>query len=203
MANKLYFKSHQGTGRDAVFADRLVDAWLIEKAPDIDTWSADECLEHLNTWGIDEDAYPDEDPDTHADDRRRPPENESPEELLARVRGLCWLHLAETREQFHMDIIAIVDTETLADRILAMCNGELPSIKDPTRQYLCEVIGEDAAAKPRTYRVEAPCKEIAQLLAFAADGGMSPDPPETTGVIDWAGHLALAQMYSSVQETKF
>jgi hypothetical protein len=203
--NKLYFKYHNTTGRNPAFSDRLVDAWTIEKAPDINTWSAEECLEHCNTWGIDEDAYPYDESDLSVHQIPHAPADEPADAKLARLRGLCWDHLRDSQEEFQMDIIAVVDTESLADRMLAVLNGDEPSINDPLRQYRCEVLpdGQENDDAPRTYTVQAPCPQLAQLLAFAADGGMSPIPPEPEHVLEWPGLLALAQSYTSVEETKF
>lgn len=201
--NKLYFKYHRSTGREPAFADRLVDAWTIEKAPDIDTWDAEECLEHCALYSIDEEAYPEDDPEIHATERRHAPDDEPVLARLERLRGLCWAHLQDSQDEFAMDIIAIVDTETLADRMLGVLNGDDPTINDTPRVYRCEVLsdGEETDDPPRTYTVEAPCPQLAQLLAFAADGGMSPDPPEPEHVLEWRGLLALAQSYTSAKET--
>lgn len=65
--------------------------------------------------------------------------------------------------------------------------------------YICEVLQdetEDAAEPGKLYRVIAPTEELAQLLAFAADGGFANnDDPEEPLIYD--SLLQLAKSYTS------
>ncbi len=71
--------------------------------------------------------------------------------------------------------------------------------KDP-RTFICEVLPdtpeEDADEGGKVYRVVAPTPELAQLIAFAADGGFT----GTTVELDYDNLITLAKSYTDVNE---
>lgn len=67
------------------------------------------------------------------------------------------------------------------------------------KDYICEVSGEEDEAPPRIVRVNAPSEEMAQLLAFAIDGGLGPSPDHGEPAQTWGSMIELAKMYVTVR----
>lgn len=66
-------------------------------------------------------------------------------------------------------------------------------------RYRCEVLqdGSDDPEEVKVYDVVAPSEELAQLIAFTADGGFYNKDGPTTIALEYDNLVALAKSYTS------